>query len=138
MTRTVVTAIRADLIRPTPAWLAEVNFRKGALVNALARSRDPEGFRRLRAACSADAAVSALAAGRVVYRTALIVAAKGGTVSDVTTGDVLEVLDAADDKLTQITASLRRTADAVQLGMPAFPDIAGRSSSDKPVVKDAP
>ena len=94
MTRTVVTAISADLIRPTPAWLAEVNFRKGSLVNALARSRDLEGFRRLRAACSADPAVSALAAGRVVHRTALIVAAKGGTVSDVTTGDVLEVLDA--------------------------------------------
>jgi integrase len=94
MTRTVVAAISADLIRPTPAWLAEVNFRKGSLVNALARSRDPGGFRRLRAACSADPAVSALAAGRVVHRTALIVAAKGGTVSDVTTGDVLEVLDA--------------------------------------------
>jgi integrase len=46
-------------------------------------------------------------------------------------------LAGADDKLTQITASLRRTADAVQLGMPAFPDIAGRSSSDRPVVKDA-
>jgi hypothetical protein len=42
MTRTVVAAISADLIRPTPTWLAEVNFRKGALVNALARSRDPE------------------------------------------------------------------------------------------------
>ena len=47
-------------------------------------------------------------------------------------------LAGADDKLTQITASLRRTANAVQLGMPAFPGIAGRSSSDKPVVKDAP
>ena len=46
-------------------------------------------------------------------------------------------LAGADDKLTQITASLRRTADAVQLGMPAFPGIAGRSSSDRPVVKDA-
>jgi hypothetical protein len=47
-------------------------------------------------------------------------------------------LAGADDKLTQITASLRRTADAVQLGMPAVADIAGRSSSDRPVVKDAP
>jgi hypothetical protein len=47
-------------------------------------------------------------------------------------------LAGADDKLTQITASLRRTADAVQLGMPAFPGIAGRSSSDRSLVKDAP
>ena len=38
MTRTVVAAISADLIRPTPAWLAEANFRKGTLVNALAQT----------------------------------------------------------------------------------------------------
>ena len=94
LARALVAAISADLVRPTPAWLAEAHFRRGTLVNALARSRDPEGFRRLRAACSADPAVSASAAGRAVYRTALIVAAKGGTLSDITTGDVLEVLEA--------------------------------------------
>jgi hypothetical protein len=38
-------------------------------------------------------------------------------------------LAGAEDKLTQVAASLRRKADAVQLGMPAFPDIAGRSSA---------
>jgi integrase len=94
MTRVLVLAIGADLIRPSPSWLAEANFRKGILVNALAQFRDPEGFRRLRAACSADPAVSESAAGRAVYRTALIVAAKGGAVGDITTGDVLEVLEA--------------------------------------------
>ncbi len=92
--RALVAAISADLIRPSPAWLAEAHFRKGTLVNALARSRDPEGFQRLRAACSADPAVSAPAAGRTAYRTALIVAAKGGTLHDITTGDVLEALEA--------------------------------------------
>jgi integrase len=94
LTRAVVVAISADLIRPSLSWLAEANFRKGILVNALAQFRDPEGFRQLRAACSADPAVSASAAGRAVYRTALIVAAKGGTVGDITTGDVLELLEA--------------------------------------------
>jgi integrase len=94
LTRAVVVAISADIIRPSLSWLAEANFRKGILVNALAQFRDPEGFRRLRAACSADPAVSASAAGRAVYRTALIVAAKGGTVGDITTGDILELLEA--------------------------------------------
>jgi hypothetical protein len=94
LTRAVVVAISTDIIRPSLSWLAEANFRKGILVNALAQFRDPEGFRRLRAACSADRAMSASAAGRAVYRTALIVAAKGGTVSDITTGDVLELLEA--------------------------------------------
>ena len=94
LTRAIVVAISADVIRPSLSWLAEAGFRKGILVNALAQFRDPEGFRRLRAACSADPAVSASAAGRAVYRTALIVAAKGGALSDITTGDVLELLEA--------------------------------------------
>jgi hypothetical protein len=94
LTRAIVVAISADIIRPSLSWLAEANFRKGILVNALAQFRDPEGFSRLRAACSADPAVSASAAGRAVYRTALIVAAKGGTVGGITTGDVLELLEA--------------------------------------------
>jgi integrase len=39
-------------------------------------------------------------------------------------------LAGAEDKLAQVTASLARKADAVQLGMPAFPDIAGRTVPD--------
>ena len=94
LTRAFVVAISADIIRPSVGWLAEADFRKGILVNALAQFRDPEGFRRLRATCSADPAVSASAAGRAIYRTALILAAKGGMIRDVTTGDVLELLEA--------------------------------------------
>ncbi len=94
LSRAVVVAISADLIRPSLSWLAEANFRKGTLVNALAQFRDPEGFRNLQAACSSDPAVSASAAGRAIYRTALIVAGKGGMLSDITTGDVLELLEA--------------------------------------------
>jgi hypothetical protein len=37
-------------------------------------------------------------------------------------------LAGAEDKLAQIDAALRRQASAVQLGMPAFPDIAARSN----------
>lgn len=46
------------------------------------------------AACSADSAVSGAATQRAVYRTALIVAAKGGMLREITTGDVLELLEA--------------------------------------------
>ncbi len=42
------------------------------------------------------------------------------------------------DKLAQIAASLRRQGQAVQLGMPAFPDIAGRSVTTPPVPKGNP
>jgi integrase len=94
LSRALVVAISGDLVRPSPRWLAEASFRRGALVNALAQFRDPEGFRKLRAACSNDRAVSAFAGGRAVYRTALIMAGKGGTLGDITAGDVLELLDA--------------------------------------------
>jgi hypothetical protein len=47
-------------------------------------------------------------------------------------------LAGAEDKLAQITASLQRKADAVQLGTPAFPDIAGRSPSARPAAEGTP
>jgi integrase len=94
LSRAVVVAISADLIRPSLNWLVTANFRKGSLVGALTRCRDAGGFTQLQALCSADPNVSVAAAGRAVYRTALIVAAKGGMLSEVTTGDVLELLEA--------------------------------------------
>ena len=47
-------------------------------------------------------------------------------------------LAGAEDKIAQLAASLRRRADAVQLGMPAFPGIAGRSSSARPGTEGTP
>ena len=47
-------------------------------------------------------------------------------------------LAGTEDKLAQIAASLRRQGQAVQLGMPAFPDIAGRSVTTPPVPKGNP
>jgi hypothetical protein len=91
--RGVLLAIAADLIRPSLSWLVTAAFRSGSLVNVLARHRDVEGFARLRALSSADADVSPAAAKRTLYRSAVIVAAKGGTLGDITTGDVLELLD---------------------------------------------
>jgi integrase len=97
LTRAVFVAISADLFRPSLNWLVTGAFRKGSFVGALAQYRDAEGFSRLQALCSADPNVSAAAASRTVYRSALIVAAKGGRLSDITTGDVLELLNAEAD-----------------------------------------
>ena len=44
-------------------------------------------------------------------------------------------LAGTQDKLAQIETALRRQSQAVQLGMPAFPDIAGRSATT-PVTPD--
>jgi len=41
-------------------------------------------------------------------------------------------LAGAEDKLAQIDTALRRREQAVHLGMPAFPDIAGRSVPSAP------
>jgi integrase len=95
--RAFLVAVSADVIRPSLPWLVTAAFRKGALTNVLAQTRDAEGFARLRALCSADPDICAAAASRTAYRSALIVAAKGGVLADVTTGDVLELLEAEAD-----------------------------------------
>lgn len=87
-------AISAEVIRPSLRWLVSGATGRGALVRILAASRDPEGFARLRAHCQADRALSPWAQTHVSYRSALIMAAKGGTLADITVGDVLELFDA--------------------------------------------
>jgi hypothetical protein len=85
-------AISADIIRPSLRWLAAAKGSKSALAVSLAQSRDPAGFAHLRALCE-ESAVTASVMARTLSRTALIVAAKGGSVRDITAGDVLELLD---------------------------------------------
>jgi hypothetical protein len=97
LTRAVTVAISADLIRPSLSWLVTAAFRRGSLAGAFAQSRDADGFARLQALCSADPGVSPAAANRTLYRGAQIAAAKGGTLSDITTGDLLELLEAEAD-----------------------------------------
>lgn len=64
-----------------------------SLIDAMARTRDVQGFTRLRELCDADPGVSPPAASRTAFRAAVIVAAKGGTIADTTIGDVLELLE---------------------------------------------
>ena len=87
-------AISADLIRPSLSWLVSGLAGKGALVRDLARTRDPEGFTRLRELCAREPGISKAAGDYALRRTSLIIAAKGGRTADITVGDVLELLDA--------------------------------------------
>jgi hypothetical protein len=86
--------ICADLVRPSASWLVSGLAGKGALGRDLARARDPEGFARLRELCDGDPGISKAAADRALRRTTLILAAKGGTIADITVGDVLEIIGA--------------------------------------------
>jgi hypothetical protein len=87
-------AISADVVRPSLMWLLSAGpSARGALGRALAASRDRDGLARLQAHCDGDVDISAPAATRTADRAALIMAAKGGTVADITVGDVVELLD---------------------------------------------
>jgi integrase len=91
--RALRVVVSADLIRPSLAGLITATFTRSSLAAVMARHRDPEGFARLTALCSADPGISPAAATRTAHRCALILAAKDGTLADITTGDVLELLE---------------------------------------------
>ena len=55
-----------------------------------------EGFARLARACDDDPGITPHARKHVLFRVAVIIAAKGGTVAGITIGDVLEILSAED------------------------------------------
>ncbi len=96
MTSSLLVIVGADIVRPSLTWLL-TGGKKRKLARNLIRSRDPQGFGQLRLVCEHDPAVSADAEMHTVYRCAVIVAAKGGTLGDITPGDVLEVLDLEAD-----------------------------------------
>lgn len=89
--------IAADVIRPSVSMLVVADIRRGALTTVLTQYRDPDGLERLRALCSAEPGLAPTKATRISYRAAQILAAKGGTLADITPGDVLELLDAEAD-----------------------------------------
>ena len=99
----LVVAICGDLVRPSLSCLVAGAAGKGSLTRNLARTRDPHGFARLRALCAADPHVSGFAAGLTLRRSAEILAAKGGTLADVTVGDALELMDREAETFTCAT-----------------------------------
>jgi integrase len=82
-------AVCADIIRPSLGWLLSGGMANNWFARALAAERDPAGFARLQGLLDADAELSAAARRVTVHRAAVIVAAKGGTIGEITIGDVL-------------------------------------------------
>ncbi|MEU5306952.1 site-specific integrase [Streptomyces noursei] len=99
--------ISADVVRPSIGWLVTGATGKGVLVRNLARSRDPQGFARLRDLGESDADVRPTEARLALHRTAMILAAKGGVVQDVVVGDVLELVEAEADAHLKVSAGTR-------------------------------
>jgi hypothetical protein len=92
-------AVAADIVRPSMTWLVSGgSSHGGVLVRNLAAWRDPDGFARLAARCDSDPGVSVMAKDQTLYRAAMILAAKGGTLGEITVGDVVELLDAERDR----------------------------------------
>jgi site-specific recombinase XerD len=89
-------AIGADVLRPSLSWLTAHKGSKASLVKVMAAGRDVEGFAQLRSCCG-QAGASNAATAHTLSRCAVIVAAKGGGLRDLTVGDVLELLDVEAD-----------------------------------------
>jgi len=84
-----------DVIRPSLGWLLTPGTPRD-LVTLIARSRDADGFTRLAALCD-SAGINAHTSQLALRRIAIILAAKGGGISDIAVGDCLELLRTIED-----------------------------------------
>jgi len=92
MTSSLLVLVGADLVRPSLEWLL-TGGKKRKLVRNMVHGRDDAGFDRLRQLCEQDPAIKLAALQDIMFRSAVIAAAKGGTLADITVGDVLEILE---------------------------------------------
>ena len=79
----------ADIVRPSMHWLLAGGAANNHFTQALAAERDPGGFARLQGLLDADPELSPVARRLTAHRAAVIVASKGGTLGEVTIGDLL-------------------------------------------------
>ena len=84
--------ICAEVIRPGLAWLSGFAPARRGLAEEVARTRDSTAFAELAGTCQRSA-VGTQTGQTAFLRLALIMAAKGGTVADITVGDCLELLE---------------------------------------------
>ncbi|GCA97472.1 MULTISPECIES: site-specific integrase [Mycolicibacterium] len=87
--------ICADVLRPPAGWLMTPRTPKN-LAARLEQLRDPRGWAALRAVCDADPAGHATKM-TALCRIAVIQAAKGGVIADITVGDCLQLLQVIAD-----------------------------------------
>ncbi len=121
--RGMLLLVSGDVDRPSLGWLSSPGTPRNLLAE-LARSRDPAAFAALSAIAEADL-VNAHTAGLALRRVAAIVAAKGGTVAEITVGDCLELLRITEDAQVGADATspyfyqLLRSAGMLADGLPA-------------------
>jgi len=82
--------ICGDMVRPSLGWLLRTPSPR-KLAASMALTRDPGGFARLAALCAAAVAGSGTTQP-ALDRIAVIMAARGGIVADITVGDCLQLL----------------------------------------------
>lgn len=92
MTSAVALLVCADVLRPSLAWML-TGGKKRKLAHNLYLWRDPEGFGRLRAACEQEPGIGPTVPEQIAFRCAMVMATKGGVLSDIVAGDLLEILD---------------------------------------------
>jgi integrase len=101
-------AVCADIVRPSLGWLLSGGMADNWFAQALAAERDPAGFARLQELLDADPELSDAVRRVSAHRAAVIVAAKGGTLGQVTIGDLLAEHAAEEE-------SLRRPCEGMQV-----------------------
>jgi Phage integrase family len=84
--------ICGDVIRPGLAWLAKFTPARRGLAEELARTRDAAAFARLAAMCH-DNGLATQTGQTALTRIGLVMAAKGGTVAEITVGDCLQLVE---------------------------------------------
>ena len=84
--------ILADVLRPDMDWLTVITGSRHWR-RLFATHRDPDGFARLAAVAGPDV-VRVQAGHRALNQVGVILAAKGGMISDITVGDCLELREA--------------------------------------------
>lgn len=90
--RAMLILLGADVIRPSLTWLVTPGGVKG-LAAEMAAGRDPAGFAVVAGLADAKP-TNAATRNTALRRIAVILAAKGGTIADITVGDCLEVVAA--------------------------------------------
>lgn len=126
MTSSLLVMIGTDVVRPSLGWLL-TGGKKRKLTRNIIRARDHEGFEQLDRICERDPGIPAQAQRRAFFRCAVIIAAKGGTLADITIGDVLEILDAE--------RGLRRRSDSVAATFKALREM-GVFGPDVPTLRE--
>ncbi len=96
MTASLLVLVGADVIRPSLRWLL-TGGKKRKVTRNMVTARDRHGFEALGLHCQRDLGISAEAEKHAVFRAAVIIAAKGGIIADITIGDFLEVIELEEE-----------------------------------------